>query len=257
MVEYWLIAWLGNPPLVIFPLVGLAFLPWILRTKQRRPPVNRTALILLATYLLLISPPIVQAGTWLLHSWLPGDRGQPVDAIVILGRGSQFQAHRVETAVQLWRSQRATQIFASGIYDAPRLVKRLRQQGIPPAQLDGESCSRTTPENAWYTRAALRTPGKPTILLVTDPPHLPRSFLIFEQAGFQTIPALSPLPGDYPSAENALLLIREYWLMAHYWLDRSFHPLTPEDIQAKVVVAANQMGVEQCRPGGRVFTAEP
>lgn len=174
------------------------------------------AIALLVGYLMLISPPFVALAMAGIVSPLPPDPGAKVGAIVILGRGREHSPSRADVAAQLWHDRRAPIIFASGINDAPELAQLLRTKGVPAAKISGESCSRTTWENAVFTKAVLQPQGIKQILLVTDVPHLWRSLLIFEQAGFQVIASASPLSTQMTSPQRAMLLLREYFFLAIY-----------------------------------------
>jgi uncharacterized SAM-binding protein YcdF (DUF218 family) len=52
-----------------------------------------------------------------------------------------------------------------------------------------EERSRTTAENAFFTRSLIEGKHIDTVLLVTHATHMPRSVAIFEQAGLKVIPA--------------------------------------------------------------------
>jgi uncharacterized SAM-binding protein YcdF (DUF218 family) len=129
-----------------------------------------------------------------LTMFLPRDLGTKQQAIVILGRGKPLQAERIDSAIQLWRAQRAPVIFSSGIWDTPVILRALAAQGIPSSASDGENCSTTTVENAQFSAAILQPQGIRKILLVTDGPHMWRSLLEFKAQGFTVIPHISPLP---------------------------------------------------------------
>ena len=162
---------------------------------------------------------------------------------MILGRGREQSPARAKVAAQLWRDRRAPKVFVSGIVDAPELAAMLRIQQIPAQVIAGESCSRTTWENAVFTKAALQPQGAEQILLVTDAPHLWRSLLIFEQVGFQVIPYASPLADQMTSPQRALLLLREYFFL-------SIYPSTLEQehktLQQPLADVRKQIATQQC-----------
>ncbi|XGV98749.1 MAG: YdcF family protein [Leptolyngbya sp. BL-A-14] len=210
------IDWLSDPSRVVVTLLFVSALPWFFRTQRWLQRIRQWAIVLLLGYLLLISPPVVSLAMAGITRPLPADPGTTVDAIVILGRGREQSPPRVKVAAQLWRDRRAPKIFVSGIVDAPELVAMLRTQQVPAQAVSGESCSRTTWENAVFTKAVLQPQGVKQILLVTDVPHLWRSLLIFEQIGFQVIPYASPLASAMTTPQRAMLLIREYFFLAIY-----------------------------------------
>lgn len=134
--------------------------------------------------------------------------------------------------------------FLRGINDAPELAKLLRTKGVPAASISGEGCSKTTWENAVFTKAVLQSQGVKQILLVTDVPHLWRSLLIFEQVGFQVIPSASPLFNQMTSPQRAMLLLREYFFLAIYPVTLKQERRTLEQPSAEVV---QQIDSQQCR----------
>lgn len=210
------VEWFSDPVRVVLLLLCLIGLPWLFRSKRWLRRVRTYAIALLIGYLVLISPPFVALSMYGIGSPLPPDPGTKVDAIVILGRGREQSPSRADVAAQLWRNQRAPVLFASGINDAPELAKLLRTRGIPAVNISGEGCSKTTWENAVFTKAILQPQGVKQILLITDVPHLWRSLLIFEQVGFQVIPSASPLFNQMTSPQRAMLLLREYFFLAIY-----------------------------------------
>ena len=146
-------------------------------------------------YIILVPlPPLETLANAALVRGLPRDSGTTADAIVILGRGDNLRATRINVAAELWRQGRAPQIFASGRGDGRQMVKKLKKVGIPVETLDDENCSQTTAENADFTAALLQPRGIESIILVTDPPHMLRSLLTFRSAGFRVTPHPSPLP---------------------------------------------------------------
>lgn len=156
---------------------------------------------------ILLVPVIAEKGLVL---FLPSDPGTPADAIVILGRGSEFSPSRIELATQLWQANRAPIIFGSGNWDANQFFIQLMQQGIPETALGGEGCSQTTPENALFSAAILQLRSVEKILLVTDGPHMWRSMLDFQDQGFSVIPKISAFPTAIGFIDKSFLVFREY-----------------------------------------------
>ena len=77
---------------------------------------------------------------------------------------------------------------------------------MKPALVSGDSCARTTWENATHTAAWLRKhhPGAP-VLLITDPWQLSRATAAFRRQGLQVNPlAAAPVLG--PTERNRLAL---------------------------------------------------
>lgn len=211
-----LFAALTNPALILPLLLGIILLPWFVRAISYKRQVSGFGILLLLLYGLTCSAVGVDLGSRVLVSLLPADPGQPADAIVILGRGADLRPERTEVAAQLWRSKRAPIVFASGWGDADEMGDLLIQSGVAPAAVLGEPCSRTTEENAQFTAALLKPQGVKTIVLVTDPPHMLRSWLTFRSFGFAVIPHPNPLPSSLSHHKEAFLLVREYVGLASY-----------------------------------------
>lgn len=228
---WYIFGWLANPLLMVSTLLVLVILPWLIRPLPRKRFFSGTAAVFLALYVTLTAPPTVMVGNYLLTHFVPSDSGGKADAIVILGRGWEFRQERVDVATKLWQQQRADIVFASGRNDAPPLIQMLIEQGIPPQVVDGEPCSRTTEENAQLTAAVLKPRGVKRILLVTDSPHLLRSFLTFRSLGFEVIPHPSPLPANLSFPRKAFLVAREYLGIVSYGVRGRFSPRNPSSTE--------------------------
>ncbi len=210
--------WLTTPMLIVLPLLLLTGLPFYLRSRRWKRRLSIPVAILLLVYLVAISPPVASLAIQGLVHFVPADSGAIAETIVMLNRGEAFRKSRVEEAAQLWRSRRAPKIFASGVGDASPMLELLKAKGIPSNILFGETCSRTTQENALFTAAMLGPQGIRQILLITDPPHMLRSFLTYRSFGFTVIPHISPLPPNLTSAKLAVLAFREYLGVVSYSL---------------------------------------
>ncbi|MBE9181830.1 YdcF family protein [Oculatella sp. LEGE 06141] len=205
-------------------VVAFRLIQWIpIRHGKRQLNVLMAGLLIL--YCSAFFSPTFHLAEHTFFNVLPRDSGETVDAIVVLGRGKPFSPSRVELAAHLWKAQRAPFIFASGINDAPILLKLLRKKGVPASVLQGEDCSRTTYENAQFTAEQLRPQGIQRILLVTDTPHMLRSMLTFQGFGFQVIPVPSLVPGTLDRNRKANVMLREYMGLVAYGLKgRFFQP---------------------------------
>ena len=170
---------------------------------------------------LLVSVSPLVIGEPLLTIFLPTYQGQMADAVVVLGRGWELQPSRVVTTADLMLTDRAPHVFVSGRRDALRMADMLTELGVDPNKISGENCSGTTEENAQYTAQQLLPTGVKSIILVSDPPHLLRSLLVFKSLGFKVIPYASPLPVS--PRNRRLIVFREslglvtYGLMGRYW----------------------------------------
>ncbi len=215
--------WLMTPTLVVLPLLFLIFLPWIIPRFRWKRLWSGFGTLLLLTYFSAQFPLITAVANKGLVAFVPPDRGQTADAIVVLGRGGAFRHSRVKVAANLWESQRAPLIFASGSGDGTEIVKKLESKGIPSEALEEEHCSRTTKENALFTASILEPQGVKRIILVTDPPHMLRSLLTFRNMGFEVIPHQSPVP-HLPQTRKAMLMLYEYMGLVKYGLKGELVP---------------------------------
>lgn len=209
---------LTRPTLILTLLLMLSLGPWLLSRLSMRwkGGISGVGLLLLVSYVLVGSPIGVALGDRLLVYPVPPDTGETADAIVVLGRGSELRPDRVDVAADLWQSQRAPLVFASGRGDAVEIAEQLESQGLPSDAIAGEPCSRTTEENAQFSALLLKPQSVKRILLVTDPPHMLRSLLTFRSLGFEVIPHLSPLPQPLSNRHEGILLLREYVGLAAY-----------------------------------------
>ena len=215
--------WLMNPILVVLPLLFLIFLPWIVPRFRWKRLWSGFATLLLITYFSAQFPLITAVANKGLIAFVPADRGQSADAIVILGRGEVFRNSRVRVAANLWESQRAPLIFASGAGDGTEIVQKLEQVGIPKTALEEEHCSQTTKENALFTATVLQPQGVKRIILVTDPPHMLRSLLTFRNVGFEVIPHKSPAP-HLTQTRKAMMMFYEYMGLVKYGIKGELVP---------------------------------
>jgi uncharacterized SAM-binding protein YcdF (DUF218 family) len=138
------------------------------------------------------------------------DDGKPVDGIILLGGsvdasesvihesivvneaaervlGTIQLAHRYPKARILITGGPAT-VFATGTAEAPVVAGFLKRLGVDPARLMVEDRSRTTYENAIYSRELANPKKGERWLLVTSAWHMPRSIGVFEKAGFPVVP---------------------------------------------------------------------
>lgn len=206
--------------IVLLLIAGL----WLIRNQHRKqhwkPWMILPTTVVVLGLLVAGSPTLLSLSNQALLQFLPTDTGVPVDAIVILGRGAELRNERVEIALQLWQAKRAARLFVSGTKDSSEILGMLKASGIPSPIVSGEECSKTTQENALYTAAVLQPRGVQKILLITDPPHMLRSFLLFHSAGFTVIPYVTaPSPA---SINQGLFQLREYSGLIGYALTGKF-----------------------------------
>ena len=228
--------WLKNLIIVVILLLVVVGIRWILQQPKWKSLLQKPKGILLlsgvtATLVLLLS--VADKG---LAMFIPPDPGTQVEAIVVLGRGTDFGIARVDIAAKLLRDKRAPMIFVSGMGDAPRMLAKLEEKGISQRVLDGENCSMTTPENAIFSAAILQSQDIKRIILVTDPPHMLRSILNFRDEGFIVIPHPSPIPTNLGFLDKTTLTFREYFFLISANVKRLFHGNRPNDLDSRELI---------------------
>ncbi|MEA5465515.1 YdcF family protein [Leptothoe sp. PORK10 BA2] len=174
------------------------------------------------------------------------DTGQPVDAIVVVGRGNGYNERRAAAAVDLWQAGRAPHIFMSGANDAPILVGLAKEMGVPDANVSGEACAATTWENAFYTKRYMpfdrAAAEKPKILLVTDGLHTGRTSLIYRNFGFEVVSK----PVTLDVAQWLVQIRREFLAIMYYIVSKQIFPPKPEKIERASETADQRVVKWQC-----------
>ena len=236
------------PPGLMFSLIVLGLL--LRRRWQRTGKAIIIGSILLQ---LLLSLPIVS------NSLLRLEESTPVldmrhanqlgaQAIVVLGGGSyqnvpEYQQDtvlpealtRVRYAALLQRKTQLPLLAAGGkVYGdgepESHIIKRIIEQDYRGSVRWTEAQSRTTYENATFSRTLLAPEQISKIILVTHALHMHRAQSVFEQAGFTVIPApisfhnrttepvyLQLLP-QYYALKNSAELLHEWWGRLWYHL---------------------------------------
>jgi uncharacterized SAM-binding protein YcdF (DUF218 family) len=144
------------------------------------------------------------------------DHAQEADVIVVLGAGVQRNnrpgpslIRRSEQAAALWQKGLASHIICSG--GTPGEARRseadacreiLVEEGVTAEAILLEDRSRSTEENAFYTRQTMDENGWKTAIVVSDGYHLLRASWLFNQVGLTiyTSPAASPSFGNWLTA---------------------------------------------------------
>lgn len=195
-----------------YGLLLIALLLCSLRPWARR---LRPALLGLGVFLLLVYSPVgTNMLTDLLNQLVPTARVQPAQAIVLVGRGPEIAATTTQTAAELFNAGYADTVYVSG--DSPSTGQRLLDLGLPVNGVAGDTCARTTWENATYTAQKLQPKGVKRIILITDRWQLPRATAAFHKQGFQVSSVASqPKLGD---RQQNYLAIRETLATLSYWI---------------------------------------
>jgi uncharacterized SAM-binding protein YcdF (DUF218 family) len=197
-------------PALLLPLAALLVL--IVAWWLAWPPRWALISVVLVTLSLsvLYSPAATAALDWWLQAQLPPPMASlaatPPPMAVIPGRGPQIAAATTVRAAELIQQRRAAGVYVSG--DSPSTAARLVSLGVAVDRIAGDSCARTTWENATRTAAWLRNhhPGAP-VLLITDPWHLPRASRAFLHQGLKVMPI--PAVPSLPAEEKNRLALRE------------------------------------------------
>lgn len=136
-------------------------------------------------------------------------------AIVVLGGGltldqnqkdiivNKYTQLRLETTLALEKTTKLP-IVLSGV-EAPYMQKWLAERGVEANLLENRSMN--TCENTRFSSLLLQKKGgAPTVLLITDRYHMPRTRRLFALNGIETIPVDAPMPTKLtewqPSKQN-------------------------------------------------------
>jgi uncharacterized SAM-binding protein YcdF (DUF218 family) len=223
---------------------------WLVSSRKQKRRFILPIAIIGVSYLFLTSPIGVALANHGLTFALPPDTGEKTEVIVILGRGESLRSNRVEVASELWKAQRAPQIFVSGMLDAEESIVQLQNWEIPKIHLSGERCSQTTEENAQFTAALLHPQRIQKILLLTDAPHLLRSQILFQSFGFKVIAHSIPLPTHWSTNARLGTVIREYvGLITYRWQGR-LRQRTQDEIDRPNVDVIDRLKAWNCRVSG-------
>lgn len=203
-------------PLFIYP-IGLIWILLALSLLLRKKPGWQKTAIILAIAVIWIG-----GNSWIADSlkyslewqYLPPKEFPKAEVIVILSGGTDAPIYprsivevggagdRVIYGAHLYHQGVAPQILVSGgsvpyigenSPESNHMAELLIMLGVPEKAIWQESVSRNTFENALYSYEFLRKKGIDRIVLVTSAFHMPRSVMVFEQQGFEVIPA----PTDY------------------------------------------------------------
>lgn len=174
------------------------------------------------------------------------DTGKPADAIVVLGRGPKYVEYRTAAAVKLWQAGRAPHVFISGITDAPIIFDLAQEMGIPQNKLSGEACSRSTWENAFYSKMlisdAASSKDKQRILLVTDNLHIARATIVFRSLDFEVI----PYPVGIKFSMWRKHVFREFFALMYYGKVKRLTPPTSAEYKLAQKEAKSRILDWQC-----------
>jgi uncharacterized SAM-binding protein YcdF (DUF218 family) len=150
------------------------------------------------------------------------DRAQPADVIVILGAGVQrdntpglAMRRRVSHAADLWRAGYAPIVICTGGKPGNRSRSEadacaellIKEQGLPESAVILEDQSRSTEENAMFTRIIMRSHGWQSVIISSDNYHVFRARRLFANEGLTVY--TSPATEQAPNGMYVTYLIRE------------------------------------------------
>ncbi len=136
-----------------------------------------------------------------------GTGARRADAIVVLGaavrpdgRPGQALLRRIRHAVALYAAGAAPRLIlcgadchGAGVSEAAAMREVALAGGVPADAILLDERSTSTFENAAETAALLRTHGLGSVILVSEPFHLPRARLLFRLQGV-AVAGVSPAP---------------------------------------------------------------
>lgn len=184
------------------------------------------SVVLAAIVVFGYEPALNKAGSYLLRK----DSLKPADAIVVL---AGEQTERTEYGVKLYQEGWARKdriIMAGGPlvwrYTWAGLMKEHAMSlGVPARNILTEDLSRTTEEDALYTREILKAQGLRSIILVTSAYHSKRASLIFRRVMGSEITIINApvedgwfsLKGWWKRPRDRAMVLNEYskflWLL--------------------------------------------
>lgn len=208
--------WLSSARLVTLAIVAFTLVMFLASQPRYRQRMVTFGLILLATYWFVVSPLFSIPATQLLVWQVPKDTGETADAVVVLARDPMIQGNRYETAVDMVNSGRAPQMLIMGKIQGRKVFQQLEQRNLSPELMLSAVCVKTTLNEAHSAGALLGSRGAKKIILITDPPHMLRAWLLFKGLGFTVIPHLEPIPDWVPHHERSFFAIREYLGLVSY-----------------------------------------
>ena len=215
-------------PQFVYPLGMIGVLIIIALLLQRKPRWQRAILIIALLVLLISGNRWVSMGLSRSLEWqyLPQENIPAADVIVLLGGGTNPAEYprstieingagdRVIYAAQLYHQGKADHLLLSGgridwspssTTPAEEMAIILEQLGVPSESMWLETKSRNTYENALFAKDILSENGFHKIILVTSASHMPRSVHLFEEQGFEVIPA----PTDFKVTQSNWQGLRE------------------------------------------------
>lgn len=169
--------------------------------------------------------------TGLADHLIVNDTIKPADVIIVLS--GDDNGERVAEAVKLYREGRAPKIIMSGGPLAWRLTaaewmkKQAVYEGVPASAILLQDRSRSTIDDAQFTKGLLKGLGAKSVILVTSPTHTRRAKMVFQKnlAGSGIKVAVRPVrqsefdrQGWWRRHQDTQWVIWEYVSLAYYFM---------------------------------------
>lgn len=155
----------------------------------------------------------------------------PADVAVVLGAAVQTRgrpnaclAARVRRAADLYHRGLTRNLVVTGgddrgtgLNEAEHMARWLAEQGVPEAAIVQEPRASSTAENIAFSAPILAERGWQSVLLVSDPYHLPRAAALARRQGWEVYPAPAveslcwrlPGPSSYYTWRETALVLRD------------------------------------------------
>lgn len=148
----------------------------------------------------------------LLEFYIPataiGDAGS-ITGIVVLGGGEE----RLREAGRLARNHGHLRVFVSGAGEVDDIRHQVGRD-IAPNRIESEGLSRSTFENAVFSKAEVRPRPGERWLLVTSAAHMPRAIGVFRGVGFD----VEPWPvHDLPKEDDRVASVVQHEALGLLW----------------------------------------
>jgi uncharacterized SAM-binding protein YcdF (DUF218 family) len=203
-------------------------LPVTIFQKKRRKYKKLRRILRVAALILLLWLWQVAVVVMVINAYGRVDRAQAADVIIVLGAGLRRDntpgpalTRRTLHAAKLWQQGLAPIIICTGgkpgnrtRAEADACAELLRGEGIPAEAILLDDQSRSTEENALYTKAIMDGQGWHTAIIVSDSYHLFRAQHLFANEDMQVY--TSPVTEGQPSTlEYTVFVGRE--IVALHW----------------------------------------
>lgn len=180
----------------------------------------------LATYCGLGALALVIAGAAIVWS---GGRDRLIEAEVAVVLGNQVYrngqpaprlAARLDKSLELYRTGRVKTIIVSGgigksrADEASGMAAYLRARGVPRRAIVLDSRGANTWRTALFTAEYLKKNRLKSVIVISQPFHVPRSVMALKAAGCPQVGQASP---DYWEPRDVYSILREMPAMVVYW----------------------------------------